>query len=237
LDADAGHADAIMAQLDKYLITEDVQLEDVSSSTTSVALSGSQIPASVVEQLAAGGLEGYLQHAQAEFAGKSVDVICTGTDEPSKRFVLRFPSTDVEAVVTHLISLGVTEFSVEMAEALRIVERRPKYGVDITEKNLPQEVGRDKLAISFTKGCYLGQETVARIDAMGHVNWHLVRIKIESEFVPAADTEISAGEKVVGRITSAAQHDGATWALAYVRREVIENGDAIAVDNAAAMIG
>ena len=56
------------------------------------------------------------------------------------------------------------------SNALRIEAGTPVFGKDVTEKNLPQEIGRDDRAISFVKGCYLGQETVARIDALGHVN-------------------------------------------------------------------
>ena len=69
--------------------------------------------------------------------------------------------------------LNQPERRVVMAEAVEIARVEfgtPFYGQDITTENLPQEVNRDKTAISFTKGCYLGQETVARIDALGHVN-------------------------------------------------------------------
>ena len=63
-------------------------------------------------------------------------------------------------------------------ETLRIEAGTPLFGVDFNDNNLPQEVGRDDRAISFTKGCYLGQETVARIDALGHVNQQLAGVRV-----------------------------------------------------------
>src|SRR5262249_54396005 len=65
---------------------------------------------------------------------------------------------------------GISKIDPMTLEAMRIEAGTPVFGKDITEKNLPQEIGRDSQTISFVKGCYLGQETVARIDALGHVN-------------------------------------------------------------------
>jgi folate-binding protein YgfZ len=97
----------------------------------------------------------------------------------------------------------------------------PSYGVDFNEENLPQEVGRDSEAISFTKGCYLGQETVARIDALGHVNQRLASVRFFGTDVPAVGTELTRGGRIVGSVTSAAISPklGAPIALAMVRRE------------------
>ena len=75
--------------------------------------------------------------------------------------------------------LGAPEVDPSEFEALRIEAGRPAFGKDVTEKNLPQEFGRDDRAISFVKGCYLGQETVARLDAMGHVNQVLKGLALE----------------------------------------------------------
>ena len=96
--------------------------------------------------------------------------------------------------------------------------------MDITEKNLPQEVARDQLAIHFQKGCYLGQETVARIDALGHVNRLLVGVRFESSETPAVGTELSRQGKAVGAVTSSAWSPrlNAAVALAYVRRNCHE---------------
>ena len=77
------------------------------------------------------------------------------------------------------------------AEVIRIESGTPRFGVDITDENLPQEVARDNRAISFTKGCYLGQETVARIDALGHVNRKLCGIRFERNEIPTGGSSIN----------------------------------------------
>ncbi len=113
----------------------------------------------------------------------------------------------------------------EAWEALRIEAGLPLFQVDFEETHLPQEVNRDEQAISFNKGCYLGQETVARIDALGHVNRKVVLLKFEGETVPPVGVELSiAGKndagKSVGRVTSSCWSPrlAAPLALAMVRR-------------------
>jgi folate-binding protein YgfZ len=111
-------------------------------------------------------------------------------------------------------------------EAARIEQGFPLFGQDISDKNLPQEVGRDKLAISFVKGCYLGQETVARIDALGHVNRKLARLRFSGPAVPGPGTELRAGEQVVGEVTSASWSPRlrSPVALGYVRTAHLSPG-------------
>ena len=106
---------------------------------------------------------------------------------------------DVAAVRAALVAAGITPCGESAFEAARIEWGFPLYGRDITEANLPQEVARDALAISFTKGCYLGQETVARIDALGHVNKTLVGLRFVSPTVPADGSELTAVGQVVGQ--------------------------------------
>ena len=86
----------------------------------------------------------------------------------------------------------------------RIAVGFPWYGIDITEKNLPQEADRNAQTISFTKGCYLGQETVARLDALGQVQKQLVQWSVK-ECVPPVGTELVADGKTVGKLLSVAK--------------------------------
>ena len=112
-------------------------------------------------------------------------------------------------------------------EAIRIEEEGfPVIGLDITDKSLPQEVGRDEKAICFTKGCYLGQEIVARIDSRGAVAKVLSGLRFESSDVPAVGAELTHEGQPAGQITSAAYSPGfkASVALAYVRRPFHEPG-------------
>lgn len=88
--------------------------------------------------------------------------------------------------------------------AMRIESGTPWFGVDFDDQHLPQELDRDPWAISFTKGCYLGQETIARLDALGQVQKKLFRLKWESRELPTLPCPIYANDQEVGRLTSAA---------------------------------
>ena len=110
----------------------------------------------------------------------------------------------------------------EAYECVRIECGIPVLGAELTESTIPAEAGQwiVDASVSFTKGCYLGQETVARIDAMGHVNQQLVGLVFRGVEIPAAGTELSAGGAVAGQVTSAALSPrlSAPLALAMVRR-------------------
>ena len=105
-------------------------------------------------------------------------------------------------------------------ERLRVLAGTPRWGREIDDRILPAEAGLDERAISFTKGCYPGQEPIARLHYRGHANRELRVLEFEGDELPAYDTELSYEGKVVGRVTSAVLHDGRIAALAYVRREV-----------------
>jgi len=107
-------------------------------------------------------------------------------------------------------------------EVFRIEHGVPRLGVDIDESTIPQEAFLEQDAVSFTKGCFLGQELVARIDSRGHVNRHLRRLQVESASAPPRGATVVAGDKEVGVVTSAAAVPGEdhSAALAMIRREV-----------------
>jgi folate-binding protein YgfZ len=106
-------------------------------------------------------------------------------------------------------------------ELLRIRARTPRWGRELDDRVLPAEAGLDERAISFTKGCYPGQEPVARLHYRGHPNRGLRLLGLEDGEVPAYDTELTLEGKTVGRVTSAVRDPGGgVVALAYVRREV-----------------
>lgn len=112
--------------------------------------------------------------------------------------------------------------------ALRVEEGEPVMGRDVDEKTIPQETGLTDQAVSFTKGCYLGQELVARIDTRGHVNRQLRGVVVDGDALPAEGAELVAGDKTVGNLTSPVRSErlGSVIGLALVRREVAP-GDAV----------
>ncbi|HEX9417206.1 MAG TPA: hypothetical protein VF895_10930 [Gaiellaceae bacterium] len=109
----------------------------------------------------------------------------------------------------------------EELEAMRIEAGTPRYGREIDERVLPAEAGLVERAISLTKGCYPGQEPIARLHYRGHANRALRVLGVEAEKPPNYDQELTYEGKAIGRITSAARRpDGSIVALAYVRSEV-----------------
>jgi folate-binding protein YgfZ len=116
---------------------------------------------------------------------------------------------------------GAAPIGVDELERLRILARTPRLGRELDDRVMPAEAGLDERAISFTKGCYPGQEPVARLHYRGHPNRGLRVLALEGEELPAYDAELTLDGKVVGRVTSAARDpEHGIVALAYVRREV-----------------
>lgn len=111
----------------------------------------------------------------------------------------------------------------EELERLRVGAGTPAWGKELDDRVLPAEAGLVERAVSLTKGCYPGQEPVARLHFRGHANRGLRRLRIETDATPAYDAEVEHDGKVVGRVTSAVSADGGVWALAYVRAEVPED--------------
>jgi folate-binding protein YgfZ len=113
-------------------------------------------------------------------------------------------------------------------ERLRIEAMTPRVGREIDDRVLPAEAGLEERAISFTKGCYPGQEPVARLHYRGHANRGLRVLEIEGDDLPGYDSPLTAGDAAVGRVTSAVTTErGTILALGYVRREVPDGAELI----------
>jgi folate-binding protein YgfZ len=143
------------------------------------------------------------------------------------RYKVVVPSLDYGVPAVELLDADAPEGAASIGgdelERLRILARTPRLGREIDDRVLPAEAGLDESAISFTKGCYPGQEPVARLHYRGHANRTLRVLAIGGE-MPALDTELVLEGKVVGRVTSAARDpEHGVVALAYVRREVPAN--------------
>jgi tRNA-modifying protein YgfZ len=112
------------------------------------------------------------------------------------------------------------EIADDELERLRIRAGIPRYGRELDERILPAEAGLDRTAIDFEKGCYPGQEPIARLHHRGHANRGLRVLAVEGEELPEPDAELRLGEKAVGRVTSSVRTEDGIVALAYVRTEV-----------------
>ena len=134
------------------------------------------------------------------------------------------PAGSKAAVVA---ALGLPEVDEATAEVVRVERGRPRYGAELDDGVIPQEAGLNERAVSFTKGCYVGQETVARLHYRGKPNRHLRGLRLSAPAEPGA--ELKLGEKVVGRVgTVVVSPVRGPIALAIVRREAAP-GDTVAV--------
>ncbi len=128
-----------------------------------------------------------------------------------------------------VLAEGAVPIGADTRETLRIERGVPRFGVDFDGSNLPAEAGVVERAVSFTKGCYIGQEPVVRLAHRGHANRELRRLHLDE--VPALPATLVDGEREVGRLTSAAGvPEGGAAALGYVRRTVGDGAALVAVD-------
>jgi folate-binding protein YgfZ len=169
--------------------------------------------------------EGEHAHARARIAGADVRLVVTdlGVDVIAD-------AEDGDAVRAALLAAGAEPAGEEAAEVVRVESGRPRFDLE-PEAVIPQEAGLNERAVSFEKGCYVGQETVARLHWRGKPNRHLRGLRL-SEPVPAGTELTTAAGKAVGRVTSPVESPArGPVALALVRREVAP-GDTVAVGNA-----
>jgi folate-binding protein YgfZ len=215
----SGQAEKILKHLDHYLVSERVELADRSQKWSELLLAGPS-----ARQMLAGisnvpPPQAQLSHMSATLAGRPVSLRMADLTGP-EGFLISSSADELAQVSAALEEAGATSCGDAAFSAARVEWGFPFFGAEISDNNLPQEVGRDALAISFTKGCYLGQETIARIDALGHVNKTLVGIRFTGSAVPPVGSELFAGDKVVGQVTSSAFSPrlSCPLALGYARR-------------------
>jgi folate-binding protein YgfZ len=147
-----------------------------------------------------------------------IDVVCVARDTPAVRGAL--------------LDGGAAAVGEAAAAALRIESGRPLYGVDIDDSTIPEEAGLNDCAVSFTKGCYVGQETVARLHYRGRPTRRLRGLRLSA--APATGDEVQLGERVVGTLGSTAPSPNlGLIALALLRREA-EPGSVVSVGSAGA---
>jgi tRNA-modifying protein YgfZ len=143
---------------------------------------------------------------------------------------------DTAALTGALIARGAEPVSETVADCVRVERGRPRYGIDLDETVIPQEADLNERAVSFTKGCYVGQETVARLYYRGKPNRQLRGLKLSAPVATGA--EIALGDRVVGRLGSVAESPAlGSIALALVRREAPPGSDvAVGADQVDAVV-
>lgn len=236
--AAGSQATRLIAHLDRYVIREDVKFNDRSQELVSFLLRVSDLQLlfplglSDARPLEPGQLRSFSLHRSADSATTvAQDALLIASREfGSNDYLLVVSQSAGPQVEAFLEAFAEGKRDDRWAEAIRIAQGFPRFEVDMDDKTLPQELSRSASSIHFQKGCYLGQETVARIDAMGHVNRVLVRVFGEGP-LPSVPAMLTDGQTDVGRVTSVApvqadcgREPAADWiALATVKRSALKN--------------
>jgi len=226
LDTEPETRERVFRHLDKYIIADDVTLEDVSGPLACLAVEGPNA-AAVLAALGVPTPEN--DYAHAAWNGAVIQR-ASSTGEPGFRVFL--PVGEKAEWIRRLESEGALAAMADEARTVRLEHGKPRYGEDIFDTTLPQETAQMH-AVHFAKGCYLGQEIVERIRSRGHVNRVLVKLEIDGDAPLPAGAKVSADGAEAGAITSSVFSPalGKTVALAYLRAKyateatVLQAGD------------
>jgi folate-binding protein YgfZ len=216
LDADVGVGALLAAGLNRFKIRVKVEVVDVTAENARITVKGPNAAARVADALGVEAPE--RQHSHV--AWKRARVV--RADWPALPGVdVVGPRADVGAAWDALVAAGAHRAGLLALEAVRVEVGIPRQGYELDDTTIPQEAFLERDAVSFTKGCFLGQELVCRIDTRGHVNRVLRGLVIDGDRAPEVGTEVFAAEKAVGRVTTVARSPRlGTVALAMLRREI-----------------
>jgi aminomethyltransferase len=207
----------LYGHLDKFIIADDVTLEDLSGAVSVV------------------GLEGPKAKEVAVAAGLDTPWTISSTGTPGLRFIV--PAQELPELAARLENAGAVRAAPADARVVRLENGRPRFGEDITERFIPHEV-RLAGAVHFGKGCYLGQEIVERVRSRGQVNRLLTHLHMPPGGVPAPETQLENGGERVGFITSAdfSPGENCVFALGYVRTDHARPGTQLTCNGATATV-
>jgi folate-binding protein YgfZ len=203
-------AATIRERLESHIIADDVEIADETASVSGITVIGSDAMAIADELVASTGGIAFAGH---RFRDPHVECV--------------FPQSAAAAVQARVGSM--TAVSVQEIERRRIAAVTPSIPRDIGPTDLPNEGGLDQVAISFTKGCYLGQEVMARLKNLGQVRRKLLRVEGPLPSMPPLPSPLYRGERVVGELRSAICEDGQLQGLALVTLMHIEAGVRLAL--------
>ncbi|MFS0518292.1 YgfZ/GcvT domain-containing protein [Nostoc sp. UIC 10607] len=206
----------LMEWLDKYIFFADkVELSDITEYTNTFSLIGPESDA-ILEKLGIGELIGqpYGNHKVYTIAPAEGVRIAVGSGLAAPGYTFTFPCTDKATVWNKLLEAGAVEMSDRAWDALRILQGRPAPDSELTDDYNPLEVGLWQ-TISFNKGCYIGQETIARLNTYKGVKQHLLGIRLSA---PASvGSAIAVGDEKVGKLTSYTETADGYFGLGYIR--------------------
>lgn len=228
LEIDGCQYDRLVAHLEHFIIMDDVELvpmgQEPGAAETAVGLTGPKAD-EVLERSGLPTLSTPMTSTRVEWNGLDLRIL-RGYGAAVPHYTLWTPAAGLTRLWRTLSTVGASPVGFEALEAFRIAEGIPTYGIDMVERDLPQETSQMR-ALHFNKGCYLGQEIVERIRSRGNVHRHLRQLELDGQ-LPSAGTEVVVDGKPVGQITSAAELPLAggnrRFALAMLRAEAEHPG-------------
>jgi len=248
LDVPVAELSATLQRLDQFIFSEDVQLVDLSGTLASVWLHGPDAAALLDQTLT--GVEGSASWAEYHNARAGVSskndlrphfpvVVARVSQLGVPGFVVYIEPSGSADLERALVERGAVIADHAAIEAARIAAGYPVFGIDMTDDTIPLEAGIEERAISFSKGCYVGQEVIIRVLHRGHgrVARKLVALRLDAEGA-VSGSKIHVGDGDVGVVTSAAlSPDFGSIALGYVHRDFTEIGSRVSVQGQAGPIG
>ncbi|HZY47998.1 MAG TPA: aminomethyltransferase family protein [Candidatus Bathyarchaeia archaeon] len=213
--------------LDRFIITEDVQVRDISTQSVHLSLQGPQ--STTYARDVFGNVLTDMKPLQQKMVGPALVINRDRSGQTGYDMII--PTDEAEVVWQGLLLKGITPVGQEAVEILRLEAAIPRYGVDVDENTIILEAGyRD--AISFNKGCYLGQEVVARATHIGRINKNLVQFKAESDSPPSPRSEFLSEDREAGYVTSAAFSPGlkSVVGLGYAHRDFAKEGTKLLIN-------
>jgi folate-binding protein YgfZ len=234
---EAGQVEKIKGIFDKYIIMDDVEVADVSEKLTAVGVAGPKSREIVVK--AGFGIPELVPGEVVDLQWNGIGAtVARGLGDRGESYEVWFASENAAAVWDALVMAEAKPVGFVALEWLRILNGIPRYGVELTERYLPQETGQDR-ALHFAKGCYIGQEIVERIRSRALLHRGLAGFEIDGP-APATGSPVIGPEKQVGEITSSASIpvDGTnrTFGLGYIRTELGVPGTQVKIQEANARV-
>jgi tRNA-modifying protein YgfZ len=208
LDVEPETREPLYQHLDRFIIADDVTLEDVTDSTATIAVEGPEA-ASVLERAGAP-----IPDAESSSVDWDNAVIARLNSTGSAGFFIFSPTAEKLALISRLEAAGAEHAEAEAARVVRLEHGKPRYGEDITERFLAQEANQPQ-ALNFSKGCYLGQEIVERVRSRGQIHRVLRPLTLETKVPPPSGTKLEDATEITSAAYSPAMDK--VVALAYVR--------------------
>jgi folate-binding protein YgfZ len=237
ITTDRAQAPSIAATFDRYIIMDDVEVADISDKLATIGVAGPKAR----EVMSAAGIE----VAQLD-TGQVIDTVwhdigisvARSTQPQMDGYEIWFAAENADKMWDALQRAGATPAGSDALELYRIVRGAPRFGLDLRERDLPQETEQHH-ALNFAKGCYIGQEIVERIRARGSVHRTFIGFEVQGD-PPPPGTKIRANDKDMGETTSAARipflGGEKTLALGYLRREVAAPGTSVQIGDQSATV-